>query len=101
MNAPLQASPVASAPAPVALEATIGGVAVKLEAAHRPLWWQLRGLSFTSSGYGRRIPTRWMVRLPGSARWRRVYCCIYSNAGTCYVDGPVGPDGKRAWIVVS
>ena len=49
----------------------------------RPLWWQEKGLSYTASGYGRKIPTRYMVQLNG--RWRRVYCCIFSNVGTCYV----------------
>ena len=49
----------------------------------QPLWWQENGLSFTASGYGRRIPTRYMVRHNG--KWRRVYCCIYSNIGTCYI----------------
>jgi hypothetical protein len=49
------------------------------------LWWQEKGLSFTPSGYGRRIPTRYKVQVGG--RWRRVYCCIFSNSGTCYI-GP-------------
>lgn len=44
------------------------------------------------SGYGRRIATRYIVHYNG--RWRRVYCHCYSNAGTCYIDGPDG------WIVV-
>lgn len=64
----------------------------------RPLWWHLRGLSFTTTGYGRRIPTTSMVNVDG--RWRRVYCCIFSNSGTCYIDGPKGADGKRPWRVV-
>ena len=59
----------------------------------KQLWWQERGLSFTASGYGRRIPTSRMVRL--NKRWRRVYCCIFSNAGTCYIE-----QGKN-WIVVT
>jgi hypothetical protein len=51
-----------------------------------PLWWQLKGLSYTTSGYGRKIPTSKMVRLKtGRQVWRRVYCCIYSNIGTCYI----------------
>lgn len=41
------------------------------------------GLSYTATGYGKRIPTRYMVNFQG--RWRRVYCCIFSNAGTLYV----------------
>jgi hypothetical protein len=65
-----------------------------LESKDAPLWWHLDGLSYTRSGYGRKIPTTRMVRLPGSARWRRVYCCIFSNSGTCYVTK------KRDWIVI-
>lgn len=47
------------------------------------LWWQEKGLSFTRSGYGKRIPTPYMVKFNG--KWRRVYCCIYSNSGTLYI----------------
>jgi hypothetical protein len=65
-----------------------------LERKDAPLWWHKQGLSYTASGYGRKIPTPRMVKLPGSPRWRRVYCCIYSNAGTCYV-----AQGKD-WIVI-
>jgi D-tyrosyl-tRNA(Tyr) deacylase len=37
----------------------------------------------------------------GSPRWRRVYVCIFSNAGTAYVDGPRDPaTGARPWIVI-
>lgn len=50
-----------------------------------PLWWQTRGLSYTRSGYGSRIPTSRMARLEGEKLYRRVYCRIYSNVGTCYV----------------
>jgi hypothetical protein len=57
----------------------------RLEACYRPLWWQINGLSFTQSGYGRRIPTALMVRFPGECRWRRVYCCVYGNGGFCFV----------------
>lgn len=48
-----------------------------------PLWWQERGLSYTASGYGSRIPTPFMVRV--NNRWRRVYCAIFSNVGTLYI----------------
>ena len=41
------------------------------------------GLSWTASGYGKRIPTQHMVKFNG--RWRRVYCCVYSNIGTLYI----------------
>jgi hypothetical protein len=39
----------------------------------------------SQSGYGSKLPTSYMVQLPGSSRWYRVYCACYSNAGTCYV----------------
>ena len=55
----------------------------------------IAGLSFTRSGYGRKIPTTRMVQLPGSPRWRRVYCCIFSNVGTTYV-----LDKNGDWIVI-
>ncbi len=47
------------------------------------LAWQKAGLTWTASGYGMRIPTRYMVRLHG--KWRRVYCRQISNAGTLYI----------------
>lgn len=53
------------------------------ELINSPLWWHDRGLSYTASGYGRKIPTRWKIRHNG--RLKRVYCCIFSNAGTAYI----------------
>jgi len=47
------------------------------------LWWQKKRLSYTRSGYGRRIPTSYKIKV--NNRWLRVYCCIYSNSGTLYV----------------
>lgn len=47
------------------------------------LWWQKRGLSYTASGYGRKIPTDKMIKV--SNRWFRIYCAIYSNCGTLYI----------------
>lgn len=68
-------------------------------AEDRPLWWQAAGRSFTATGYGRRIPTRWIVRYNG--RDRRVYACCYSNAATYYIDGPRNADGTRGpWLIV-
>jgi hypothetical protein len=73
---------------------------VPTRAERRPLWWHLAGKTYTASGYGKRIPTQHVVYLEG--RWRRVYCCIFSNAGTCYVEGPRdATTGKRAWRIVS
>ena len=48
--------------------------------------WQRAGLSYTATGYGRRIPSRYMVRHNG--RWRRVYVCQISNAGSAYLGKP-------------
>ena len=48
-----------------------------------PLDWQKRGRSFTSSGYGKKIPTTHVLYLFG--RRYRIYCDIYSNAGTSYI----------------
>jgi hypothetical protein len=66
----------------------------ELEHKEKLLWWQERGIMYTATGYGRKIPTTNMVKLPGSGHWRRVYCCIFSNIGTCYVTSPDG------WITV-
>lgn len=38
----------------------------------------------TVSGYGARIPTRYMLRYAGI--WRRVYVMVYGNAGSAYVN---------------
>lgn len=53
------------------------------ESKHAPMYWHERGLMQTRSGYGKRIATATMVKFEG--RWRRVYCCIFSNIGTCYI----------------
>lgn len=49
----------------------------------KPLAWQIAGLTYTATGYGRRIPSRYMVRWFG--KWRRVYVCQYSNSSTLYI----------------
>lgn len=69
-----------------------------------PLWWHTAGRQYTASGYGSRIPTLMMVLYQG--RWRRVYVCIWSNSGTCYIEGdrraPTDDRrGKREWLVVT
>jgi len=48
-----------------------------------PLAWQKQGLSYTATGYGSKIPTTKEVFILN--RWRRVYCMVYGNAGSCYV----------------
>ena len=37
----------------------------------------------TASGYGRKIPTRHMVKV--GTRWHRVYVMCYGNAGSAYI----------------
>lgn len=59
----------------------------------RELPWQKSGLSYTATGYGEKIPTRYMVRTIDQ-KWRRVYCAIFSNIGTTYV-----VHGKQKTIV--
>ncbi len=55
----------------------------------KPLWWQKKGLSYTTSGYGNKIPTTKMalVRWDKNRKSKRyrVYCAIHSNAGSCYI----------------
>jgi hypothetical protein len=60
---------------------TIGGTAYPAKRA--PLWWHLKGLQQTASGYGGKLTTTRMVEYLG--RWRRVYVMQWSNAGTAYV----------------
>lgn len=51
--------------------------------AERPLEWQRRGLQYTATGYGSKIPTSKVIKW-SDGRERRVYCDIYSNVGSCY-----------------
>ncbi len=55
---------------------------------HSPMPHHIAGLSWTPTGYGRRIPTEHMIQVNG--RWRRVYCVIFSNIGTLYI-GKLAP----------
>lgn len=58
-------------------------VTSNVEIKVKRLWWQLANLSYTTTGCGSRIPTRYMIKYCG--KWRRVYCCIYSNSGTLFI----------------
>ena len=48
-----------------------------------PMHHHKMGLSYTASGYGDKIPTQHMVKM--GSRLYRVYCRIFSNVGTCYI----------------
>lgn len=50
----------------------------------RPLPWQLDGLQQTRSGYGARLTTSRVVRLP-DGKVRRIYATQFSNNGTCWI----------------
>jgi hypothetical protein len=50
-------------------------------------------ISPSSSGYGKKIPTRYRVRCDDN-RWRRVYCMIYSNSGTLWIN----KDGQKVVV---
>lgn len=45
--------------------------------------WQDKGLSYTASGYGAKIPTPFMLII-GKVSYR-IYCRIFSNVGTTYI----------------
>jgi len=51
------------------------------------------GKTFTASGYGFRIPTKFKVLF--RSKWRRVYSCCYSNNETLFI----GPSLEHGHIV--
>ena len=55
-----------------------------LTVADRPLDWQRKGLQYTASGYGDKIPSRIVIQC-ADRRWRRVYISQFSNAGSAYL----------------
>ncbi len=50
---------------------------------HEPLDWQNKGLTYTRTGYGAKIPTQYKIF--HAEKWRRVYCVIFSNIGSLYI----------------
>lgn len=54
-----------------------------LAISERMLEWQRRGLQYTATGYGTKIPTSKVIKW-SDGRERRIYCDIYSNIGSCY-----------------
>lgn len=54
--------------------------------AERPLPWQ-KGLTWTASGYGRKIPSRYVLTVQDHGRRQtyRVYAACWSNAASYYV----------------
>jgi hypothetical protein len=63
---------------------------INVDVTEAPLSRHKRGLSYTATGYGNRIPTVYMVKWQG--KWRRVYAACYSNVASTYI-------GKaNAWL---
>jgi len=62
------------------------------EVIDKPLWWQERGLQYTATGYGSKIPSSKMLRI--NKRLYRVYVVICSNAGSAYIIR----NGKRLYL---
>jgi hypothetical protein len=63
----------------------------RVEILESPLPRHVRGLSFTASGYGARIPSPYLIRWKG--RLRRVYVAQWGNAGTAYIGRPGAWEG--------
>jgi hypothetical protein len=64
---------------------TVKYVEEPFDARVRELEWQRAGLQQTASGYGRKLTSRYEIRLQGETRWRRVYVTQFSNAGTHWI----------------
>lgn len=56
---------------------------MQLQLKESLLPWQKLGLSYTATGYGAKIPTRFKIYV--NNRWYRIYTCIFSNVGTNYI----------------
>lgn len=54
----------------------------KCEVIEVPLCWQSKGLQYTATGYGSKIPTKYKIR---DKKLYRVYCSVFSNIGTLYI----------------
>lgn len=65
----------------------IDAVYQEVDLFEAPLWWQEPGnhlrFSYTSSGYGAKIPTRWKVKF--NNRMLRVYSTCYGNSGSLWI----------------
>jgi hypothetical protein len=57
------------------------------------LAWQARGLTWTASGYGAKIPSDRMVVFSNGRKYR-IYVTIYSNIGSAWIT----KGGKRLYI---
>lgn len=72
---------------PIILTRKAGDIEYLVYPCHRfydPLPWHKAGLTYTATGYGKKIPTSDCIRLNG--RKYRIYCTVYSSAGTCWIN---------------
>ncbi len=49
---------------------------VETPAEKRPLWWQSAGLLYSKTGYGKKIPTQYMVRYKNRSRRVAAACTL-------------------------
>ena len=56
---------------------------VELETIESPLWFHLKGLMQTATGYGSKLTTQYKVK--HNNRLYRVYCHCFSNCGSLYI----------------
>lgn len=66
---------------PAILQLTCGSVRQTLKVPVKACSYPLRGQ--TVSGYGKALPTPYMVFL--NNKWRRVKACCFSNVSTLYI----------------
>ncbi len=60
---------------------------------NRPLSHHKLGLTYTANGYGRKLPTRYMLSF-NSGRFRRVYATCFSNVASYWVV----VDGEKLYL---
>jgi hypothetical protein len=63
------------------------------EVIEKPLPWQRQGLQETASGYGAKLTSSRMIRLP-DGRTRRIYITRYGNIGSLWIT----LNGKKLFI---
>lgn len=68
----------------VALEWKVHIDAMPCDIRDEPLKHHKLGLTYTASGYGRKIPTRYKAYYKGI--WRRIYSVCYSNVSSEYIE---------------
>lgn len=56
---------------------------VKVTVIEKPMTHHKLGLTYTATGYGSKLPSRYMIKWHG--RWYRVYSICHSNVSTEYV----------------